>query len=146
MIEEKANMGLFVTTGVFAKTAIEYARKNSIELIDIKKLILLMKEAFPLDYQNHVKVMCLECGDVIKVLLSFNEVTEIKCINGHIVPLKIENYFSPHSISTKIKYCIFCGKEMELINGHKSKLWDVKLIQHVVTLRNINITLSVTFG
>ena len=49
MKEDRARKGFFITTSRFTRTAIEYGRKNNIELIDLERLLSLMLEAFPQD-------------------------------------------------------------------------------------------------
>ena len=60
MHEEKAEKGYFITTCFFADTAIEYAKNNNIELIDLTKLKFMINEKFPNNKNNNhlVLVMC----------------------------------------------------------------------------------------
>lgn len=89
IVEEEASIGFFVTTSEFAKTAYEYAPKFKIELVNGARLVSLMNEAFsdqiPVD---KIKVMCLQCGDIVDFAVSSNNETRT-CRNGHIVSCNI---------------------------------------------------------
>lgn len=126
MKEEKAVGGFFVTTGRFAKTAVEYAEKNAIELIPGNHLVSMMHQAFPeSEKEDSVRVMCLECGEVVVFSLRSDQ-TQKRCRKGHLVNNDFtEEMLTPRSISSKM-YCERCGKEMHIIKGRRGKFWGCK--------------------
>ncbi len=90
IVEEGASMGFFVTTSEFAKTAYEYGPKFKIELINGPRLVSLMNEAFPDQIPiDKIKVMCLQCGDIVNFPVSSNNETRT-CRNGHSVSCNID--------------------------------------------------------
>jgi len=86
IIEDKAERGFFVTTSYFTRTSIKYAKDiQKIELINGDKLILMMREAYPENYDsNFVRIMCRECGDIVEFIFNKNELSK-SCKNGHLV-------------------------------------------------------------
>jgi Holliday junction resolvase len=85
MHTDKAAKGFFISTCRFTKTAINYAKDNNIELIDLNKLLSLMREAFPEDHESEsVRVMCTECGSIVIFRISAHR-QRTSCQNGHIV-------------------------------------------------------------
>jgi HJR/Mrr/RecB family endonuclease len=124
IIEEEAEKGFFVSTSDFKSTAIQYAKDiGKIELINGDKLTLIMRESYPENYNsNVVKVMCEECGDIVEFIFRNGEINK-QCKNGHLVLNNIEqDIFSPEYFSG-YKYCIKCGKPMELITWKHKKFW-----------------------
>ncbi len=85
MKEENAEAGFCINTGRFAKTAIEYAAANQIELCDAARFKVLVNAAFPvIEEISSVKAMCLECGAVIAVVIGESPASGV-CANGHTV-------------------------------------------------------------
>ena len=119
VMEERADMGIFVTTSGFARTSVEYkyVRSNLIELIDGQKLGYLMIKAFP-DSGNaeRYRIMCTECGSEVMFDLSSEE-TQKYCRNSHLMicDLRLSD-ISAHLVSGKV-YCEECLQEMRRIRG-----------------------------
>jgi restriction system protein len=124
IIEEKAEKGFFVTTSDFKSTSIKYANDiKKIDLINGNKLILMMREIYPENYNsNLVKIMCKECGDIVNFTFKNND-TSKSCKNGH----SVQNDFDAEILSpkylTNYKYCVKCGKPMKLVNWKKKYFW-----------------------
>jgi len=63
----QADGALFISTGRFARTAIEYARENHITLYDGDHLPILVNQAFAEDStMPHARVMCDLCGEIVE--------------------------------------------------------------------------------
>lgn len=92
VIEEKADLGIFVTTSEFTETALEYAEKFNIKLVNGSRLTELMSQAYP-DVMKTFRIMCLECGDIVEFLLHSDKAV-FKCKNNHIVPKRIPDVFN----------------------------------------------------
>lgn len=84
MNEEGADGGFFVTTGQFTQTAVKYAQKYGIRLVNADELARLTREVFLSDDSNFARVMCLECGAIVTFSLLMPEAKK-KCPNGHLV-------------------------------------------------------------
>jgi len=85
MKEENADAGFYINTGRFAKTAIEYAAKENIDLYDSERFPVLVNAAFPVREDiSRVKVMCLECGTTLTLPVGETP-TSGTCENGHAV-------------------------------------------------------------
>jgi hypothetical protein len=134
MKEENAEAGFYINTGRFAKTAIEYAAKNQIELYDAKRFQILVNTAFPvIEEISSAKVMCLECGDVIAVVIGELPTTGF-CANGHGVTnditvqrlmtapyTRLPSMSGPPKLSDAL--CERCHAEMRVVNGRRGKFW-----------------------
>lgn len=115
MFEENAEKGYFVTTAGFASTAIKYARDNNIVLINLSKLIALMKQAFPEKSSENVRVKCLECGSLYVFALKEKK---RQCSCGNWVTNDLSERLSPSK-----EYCDVCDTEMHLFTSGRSKIW-----------------------
>lgn len=91
MNEEGADGGFFVTTGQFTQTAVEYAQKYGIRLVNANELARMTREVFLSDDNNFVRVMCLECGAIVTFSLSTHEVRK-SCPNGHMVENDLKGF------------------------------------------------------
>jgi len=121
MRDESADRGFFITTSYFADTAIAYARKNSIELVDAVKLVSMMREAFPDSDVLAVSAMCLNCGEVHA--FGLDESAERTCACGQTVvcdvlgePMSVRSILSMPS-------CERCGKPLRVVVGRGGKFW-----------------------
>jgi len=123
MTEEHAEKGFYVSTGGFTNTAIDYAKHFKIELINLGQLVLLNDKVFNNNKQDYVKVMCLECGDIVKFSSTIKE-DKKNCIKGHIVENNFKGvYLSPNTIISGKVFCDKCGKEMQLIKRYWGQFW-----------------------
>jgi HJR/Mrr/RecB family endonuclease len=122
MMHQKADQGIFITTSSFTEQAKGFSRGKNIELVDFDELTLMMRNSLPNIDHECIKVMCLECGNIVE--FGINEGTNEKhCFLGHAVINNItEHELSSQTISDKV-YCDICGKEMRLINGRYGKFW-----------------------
>jgi restriction system protein len=83
MVEEKAYGAILVATCDFTKPAIEYAKDKNIELVGLDKLVLLRQKSLPdLYIEYYIKVMCIECGDIVEFAIE-DANSEKNCLNGH---------------------------------------------------------------
>jgi hypothetical protein len=83
MLDAKTTRGIFVTTGEFANTCLEYEKNHSITLVDGQRLIDLLHEAYPPKSNDAtVQVMCTECGEIVYFKLLGGEPSRL-CTKGH---------------------------------------------------------------
>jgi restriction system protein len=134
MKEENAEGGFYVNTGRFAKTAVEYAAQNQIELYDAERFPVLVNAAFPnREDISSAKVMCLECG-VVLVLPVGEAPTSGVCENGHTVTNDITigrlltSSFAPLPAmsgppSLPDVICDRCRSKMRVVDGRRGKFW-----------------------
>ena len=88
MMDENVDKGIYVTTFEYTDSARAYAAERDIELVDLDKLVLLMRRVFPEDRdESFMRVMCLQCEDIVVFRLNLG-VTTMKCTNGHTVNLR----------------------------------------------------------
>jgi restriction system protein len=124
IIEEEAEKGFFVTTSGYTSTSIQYAKeRGNIELINGNKLVILMREIYPENYNsNLVKIMCIECGEIVEFTFKSNDLIK-PCKNGHSVQNDFDTeILSPRYLSSN-KYCVKCGKPMKLVYWKKKHFW-----------------------
>ena len=121
IIDDKADTGLFVTTGKFTDTAYRFAEDKNMELINGEALINYFREAYPGDgSESRIEVMCPSCGSLFNY--EINPSSDVSsCPQGHEVKISSE-FFSANSAATSPR-CPTCGKEMRLINGRRGKFW-----------------------
>ena len=133
MKEENAEAGFYINTGRFAKTAIEYAAANQIELYDAARFKVLVNAAFPvIEEISSVKAMCLECGDVIAVVI-WRIPTSGVCANGHTVTnditvqrlmtapyTRLPTMSGPPGLSDA--FCERCHAKMRVVNGRRGNV------------------------
>lgn len=134
MKEEKAEAGFYINTGRFAKTAIEYAAQNQIELYDADRFKGLVNAAFPvMEEISRAKVMCPECGDVTSAIIGESATTAV-CANGHTVTnditvqtlisspyARLPSMFGPPKLSDA--FCERCHSAMRVVSGRRGKFW-----------------------
>jgi|ERR1700687_981636 len=134
MKEENAEGGFYVNTGRFAKTAVEYAAQNQIDLYDAERFPVLVNAAFPnREDISSAKAMCLECGVVLTLPVG-EAPTSGTCENGHTVtnditiarlltasfaPLPAMS--GPPTLPDVI--CDRCKSKMRIVNGRRGRFW-----------------------
>ena len=120
--EEKADKGLFITTGSFAKTAEEYAQNNDIELIDGNELVYLMNKALPDSSEAEIyNALCRQCGKVVTFNLSDDDHHKV-CSCGFRAEIDITLKDLSPFYSNTIE-CTECGKKMRVIDGKYGKFY-----------------------
>jgi uncharacterized protein YkvS len=125
MMHEKADQGIFITTSYFTEQAKEFVKGKNIELIGFDKLTLMMRDLLPSIEHECIKVMCLECGNIVEFGIT-EKINEKYCNLGHTVINNITKQdLSSQTISGKV-YCDICGKEMRLRHGRYGKFWGCK--------------------
>lgn len=123
MKETNAHGAFFVTTGVYSKLAVEYAREFDIELVDRPKLADMMRSAFPGSGRKmRFRTVCTECGE--EVDFEWTGSSQVRqCNNGHDVTGDIpEAVLSPAQFGAK-PLCEKCGQTMRLVDGRNGKFW-----------------------
>jgi HJR/Mrr/RecB family endonuclease len=91
MHDAKADGAFFITTGGFARTAIEYARENRITIYDGDHLPILVNEAFGKDTSiANAKVMCESCGETVTFDVFGRDSLRKYCVNLHEVICNIK--------------------------------------------------------
>jgi hypothetical protein len=121
---KNAAKGFYVNTGIFTRTAREFAQKNRVVLHDRHNLPTLIAEAYPAGAEaSQYRVICPECGDVVSMPLS-DEPSTHWCVNGHSVPGNIcKSDFRIFS-SGDVPYCDECGSPMRKVSrGYKKAFW-----------------------
>jgi hypothetical protein len=72
----------YINTGRFAKTAVEYAAQNQIDLYDGERFPVLVNAAFPVKEDiSTARVMCLECIQILTLHVA-EAPTSAACDNG----------------------------------------------------------------
>jgi restriction system protein len=121
MLDEKADGGFYINTGVFASTAAQYAARNRISLYDRTQLPLLIHQAYPaLTSSLEAEVMCLECGEISSMTVRDLPSSGI-CKNGHSLTSNIVK--SDLLSSTESPICSRCGSQMRVVNGRHGRFW-----------------------
>lgn len=123
MLEERAVGGIYVNTGRFARTAVEYAPVNDIELYDRKKFSSLVNQAYPVaESAKTANVMCSQCG--LTSLLPVGTSSESgTCSNGHTVTNDI--IMADFSVFDSLERpkCVKCGSDMRIVKGYRGEFW-----------------------
>jgi ssDNA-binding Zn-finger/Zn-ribbon topoisomerase 1 len=134
MKEENAEAGFYINTGRFAKTAVEYAAQNQIDLYDADRFPVLVNTAYPVREEiSTAKVMCLECGVIVSLPVGETPTSGL-CENGHTVTNDI---VIAQMLSTPLGFlqllsgrpslpdivCARCGSKMRVVNGTRGKFW-----------------------
>lgn len=134
MKEENADAGFYINTGRFAKTAIEYAAQNQIQLYDAERFPALVNAAFPVKEEiSTARVMCSECGAVLALPVGEAPTSGV-CDNGHtvtndiIVATLLNSPFPPLQLlsgppSLPDVICDRCKSKMRVVNGRRGKFW-----------------------
>lgn len=92
MHDVSADGAFFVSTGRFARTAIEYARDNEITLYDGDHISILVNEAFGIESTIPLaKVMCESCGEIALFDIFGGQAAMKKCKNLHDVICNIKS-------------------------------------------------------
>lgn len=81
LIDQNISEGFYVTTSRFTKSAIDYTRDKSINLIDRDILMMYMARAYP-NTETVFELDCPQCNSKVSFGI-FEE--EVICTNGHIV-------------------------------------------------------------
>ena len=122
MHDESADGGFYVTTGVFAKTAVEYAARNRIDTYDRSRLPFLVNQAYPVPLDiSKADSMCLECGSVVLLPVADTPASGT-CRNGHPVTSSITTADLHIVSSTDNPYCE-CGAPMRIVKGYSRTFW-----------------------
>jgi HJR/Mrr/RecB family endonuclease len=91
MHDAKADGAFFITTGGFARTAIEYARENRIKIYDGDHFPILVNEAFGKNAAiANAKVMCESCGETVTFDVFGRDSLRKYCVNLHEVICNIK--------------------------------------------------------
>lgn len=123
MHDVKGDGGFFITTGVFSRTAREYASKYPIELYDRVRLPSLVHQAYPVKQDfSHARVMCPECGSI--ELMPIGETPRVgTCANGHRITNEIIKTDMKIFSTSEVPYCDRCGIPMRKVWGYRRKFW-----------------------
>jgi HJR/Mrr/RecB family endonuclease len=91
---EQADGGIYINTGTFLKTAIEYAGRAKVTLIDGTSLVAFLNRAYPARNKAlPLSMMCTTCAEVFTV--EGLPVTAT-CSNGH----EVKNQITEESLAT----------------------------------------------
>ncbi len=129
MKEEKAQGGFYINTGRFAKTTLEYAAQEQIELYDGAALPALVNSAYPVKEDiSTAAVVCLDCGDIQRLPVADSPTSGL-CANGHPI---INNLTTTqiHGASfvrpvapAPDPVCDLCGSRMRPLSGRRGRFW-----------------------
>ena len=123
----KATSGYFVTTGIFANTAIRYAEGKSIKLIGPQKLLSMMGESSQVEPPVSVSEICRNCGEFVIFSLSPIE-NEKNCTCGAKVTNAVFNSSTEISaiIGQPAPCCPLCEKNtrMVVIDKNGDSFWQ----------------------
>jgi hypothetical protein len=123
MQDEKADGGFYINTGVFAKTAKDYAKYHRIQLYDWTRLPRLINKAYPVRGDlAKANVMCTECGAILSVPLGDTPMTAV-CPNGHSAKSDIVKADLGIISSIDAPYCKVCGSVMRMVDWNRRQFW-----------------------
>lgn len=84
IVTDKAVRGYFVTTSRYADTAIEFAIKNQIELVDADRLGRIINKVTIKENPSQIYTeKCEKCGSL--AIFDLKNTSPTKCLNGHTV-------------------------------------------------------------
>jgi len=119
MLEEKADEGFYINTGLFSTTAYKYAEKNRITLYNRATFPDLVSQAYPKSVAAlRTKVMCLECGSIILAPVAVSQSVSSQCPNGHLVAMNIGR-MDLNNIPPEAPTCDRCGSPMRLLRRRR---------------------------
>lgn len=125
VIDAKAEEGFFVTTGSYAHTAVEYAKKHQIKIYDSKSLPWLVSQAYGSSNAiSTAEVMCYDCGNTIFLPLGHTTPSGT-CENGHEVLMNITlaDLGVQHLYEPEIPNCPRCNSTMKKVNRFGRQFW-----------------------
>jgi restriction system protein len=125
MVDSKAEQGFYVTTGSFAQTAIEYAKKNNIKIYDRTAVPRLVAQAYGQSQDSSIaEVICYDCGARIRLPLS-EATASGRCENGHEVLMNItlKDLGVVHLSEQDAPTCPRCGSPMRKISRFGRAFW-----------------------
>lgn len=121
----QADGAFFVTTGRFARTAVEYARLNQIQIYDGDHLPILLNKAFnSLASLPVVRVVCEACGDIVHFDVFKHEESEPKlCTAGHTVRCNVKLDELTVATSMEIPVCPDHRIPLRLVKTNWREFW-----------------------
>ena len=131
--DEGADEAIFVSTGRFTSTAIEYAKQNRIQIYDRTKLPDLINKAYGSASDiSRAKTMCIECGMVVWVPIPGEGEQLGTCPNAntdalrqtHVVrsTVKQSNLIYP-DLDLEIPWCPGDDIPMRIASGSRGQFW-----------------------
>jgi len=142
-----ADGAFFVSTGRFARTAIEYAKGNNITVYDGDHLPILVNNAFGTQsIIRPVQVMCESCGEIVLFDIFGGETAVKRCKNSHAVRCNIR--VGDMSVATTLETPVCPNHKipMRMVRGRWRSFWgcpsyprcEVKIpIKHMRNSTNI---------
>jgi hypothetical protein len=123
MHDEKADAGFYVNTGIFTKSAIEYAAKNRITVYDRLTIPLLVNEAYPSAVDaSGASTVCLECGSLTVLPVGESQFVG-QCTKGHSITNTITLTDLRVINSAEAPTCDKCGTPMRIVKGRRGPFW-----------------------
>jgi hypothetical protein len=124
MHDEGADGAFFVTTGQFARTAIEYARENDIKIYDGDHLPILINQAFTSDSPlPKALVMCERCGEVVHFDIFSGILSDQVCSKLHVVICNLKLSDLTVATTLGIPVCPNHRLPMLLVEKRWGKFW-----------------------
>ncbi len=142
-----ANGAFFISTGRFARTAIEYAKENNITIYDGDHLPILVNNAFGTQsIIPPVQVMCESCGEIVLFDIFGGKTAVKRCKNSHTVLCNIR--VGDLSVATTLETPVCPNHKipMRIVRGRWRSFWgcpsyprcEVKIpIKHLINSTNI---------
>jgi hypothetical protein len=123
MHDVSADGAFFISTGRFARTAVEYAEENHIRLYDGDHLPILVNEAFGARASIlPARVMCDVCGEVVLFDIFRGEAVK-QCKNLHQVICSIRRRDLKIASTLETPVCPDHGIPMNLVEGRWRSFW-----------------------
>lgn len=102
MNENHIQHGIYVATCSYTQTAIEYGQQFHIELIDISRLLSLLRKYYNPQTDERYEICCKECGEIVTFKL-FDDTESKMCSRGHVVANVFCNKLHSNTSSTSPK-------------------------------------------
>ena len=102
MNENHIQHGIYVATCSYTQTAIEYGQQFHIELIDISRLLSLLRKYYNPQTDERYEICCKECGEIVTFKL-FDDTESKMCSRGHVVANVFCNKVHSNTSSTSPK-------------------------------------------
>lgn len=124
-----ADGAFFVSTGRFARTAIDYAKENKITVYDGDHLPILVNNAFGTQsIIQAVRVMCESCGEIVLFDIFDGETAAKRCKNSH--PVRCNIRVGDMNVATTLETPVCPNHKipMRMIKADGDRFGDVRAI------------------
>ncbi len=145
MHDEGADGAFFVSTGRFARTAVEYAMENKITIYDGDHLSILVNDAFGNKLTiPEAKVMCQVCGEIVTFDIFSGNTIQKNCMNLHDVTCNIDLADLKVATTIETPFCPNCKVPMRMVRERKGNSWRCSVYRCNYSIRLNYLTSSAT--